>query len=113
MPLIPEPPMPTKCSRWIFLNTSPLDQCQTSNRDRFAGVRTPQSTARGGHRGQAPAVFEQANDGSTQPVTAQNPILDHVRRARSNQGRRVPLLMAMRGMGIGEQDGGAPAGGDL
>src|SRR5437773_5812807 len=91
MPLIPEPPTPTKWIRWIFLNTSRLEQVG----DAGGGVGTAEGPRRVFHRFEAAGRFQRLRHGARQHLAAQLLLLDHEGRPGGLEGARVAALVVV------------------
>src|SRR5579863_3595938 len=102
MPLMPEPPMPTKWTRWNFLNTGELQKvCDPGGR-----VRTPEEAGGGLHFGDGLRVVQEVADECGQALARERVLLQHAGGARGLHRLRVRLLVVVGGGGEGDEDRG-------
>src|SRR6188474_3541429 len=111
MPLMPEPPMPTKCTCWMRLSTrtSGLEQV----RDARGRVRLSEPPRRPAHRRERLRLLDERADRAGQRLARELALLEHARGARGLERARVRRLVVVGRAGERHQQRRAPGYGQL
>ena len=111
MPLMPAPPMPTKCTGcgnslalFSFIEPSSLHDLLDLVDDAAGGVRAPECGAGRSHRRQAPGIAEQLGDQPAQQVAAELGVVDQDGRAAVDHPACVLALVVGGRVRIRDQD---------
>src|SRR5512145_2030667 len=111
MPLIPEPPMPTKWTCWMLLNSGHLCEEQVGHAGR--GIGMAQAPGGRAHPSQPLGIGDEGRNEAAEALTRRVLLLEDERRARGLHRARVGPLVIVRGGGEGDEEARSARRGEL